>query len=159
MERINSRAAVGCGQGQVELQLEVRSSVGGGQAGGQAPCLSRTDNWLHADPARARVEYYADPADNAGGGRRRGHGGPVAGGRMTKFRGRAAGGKKPAAGPVELALRSRRGPGAIFPRTRRWEVGGLAGPPYRRGPFRAAPGPFGGGPKIIFCFCSTILIL
>ena len=120
------------GQGQVELQLEIQPAVGGGQAGGQ---VSRTNNGLHADPARARVEYYADPADNAGGGRRRGHGGPVAGGRMTKFRGRAAGGKKPAAGPAELASRSRRGPGAIFPRTRRGKVGGLAGPPYRRGPY------------------------
>ena len=35
--RINSRAAVGCGQGQVELQLEARPAVDGGQAGGQAP--------------------------------------------------------------------------------------------------------------------------
>jgi len=27
-----------------------------------------TDNRLHADPARARAEYYADPADAADGG-------------------------------------------------------------------------------------------
>jgi hypothetical protein len=38
---------------------------GRGPAGGVK--LS-TDNRLHADPARARAEYYADPADAADGG-------------------------------------------------------------------------------------------